>query len=100
MPPTPKELAEAKKRLREQSKIIREIERRQGGPRASYQSHRERAAARAAELSESGRDIGNLPAVVNPARKEAARLARLLRARGGVTVEVQHRETPHWPIKT
>ena len=73
MPPTPKELAEAKKRLREQSKIIREIERRQGGPRASYESHRERAAARAAELSESGRDIGPLPAVVNPARKEAAR---------------------------
>ena len=30
----------------------------------------------------------------------AEELARLLRARGGVTVEVHHRETPHWPIKT
>ncbi len=30
----------------------------------------------------------------------AEELARQLRARGGVTVAVQHRETPYWPIKT
>jgi len=40
-----------------------------------YQAHRERAAQRAAKLSESGRDIGPLPKVVNPDRKEAARLS-------------------------
>ena len=72
---TPKQLAEAKKRLREQSKAIREIERRQGNGRSDYQSHKDRAAARQAELSESGRDIGDLPAVVDPARKDAAKLS-------------------------
>jgi hypothetical protein len=72
MAPTPKQLAEAKKRLREQSRAIREIERRQGNPRGSYESHKDRAAARQAELSESGRDIGPMPAVVNPARRAAA----------------------------
>ena len=40
---------------------------------AAYESHKDRAARRQAELSESGRDIGELPAVVNPARKAAAR---------------------------
>jgi hypothetical protein len=72
MAPTPKQLAEAKKRLREQSRAIREIERRQGNPRGSYESHKDRTAARQAELSESGRDIGPMPAVVNPARRAAA----------------------------
>lgn len=41
--------------------------------RSSYESHKDRAARRQAELSESGRDIGELPAVVNQARKAAAR---------------------------
>jgi hypothetical protein len=41
-------------------------------PKSAYEAHRERAAARQAELSESGRDIGPLPAVVDPARKAAA----------------------------
>jgi hypothetical protein len=45
---------------------------------AAYAAHRERAAARMAKLSESGRDIGELPAVVDPARKAAA--ARNFRA--------------------
>lgn len=40
--------------------------------RAAYEAHRERMARRAAELSESGRDIGAIPAVVDPARKAAA----------------------------
>lgn len=40
--------------------------------RQQYEAHRERMARRAAELSESGRDIGPLPAVVDPARKAAA----------------------------
>jgi hypothetical protein len=40
--------------------------------RQQYEAHRERMARRQAELSESGRDIGPLPAVVDPARKAAA----------------------------
>lgn len=39
---------------------------------AAYEQHRERAAARQAELSHSGRDIGELPAVVDADRKAAA----------------------------
>ena len=40
----------------------------QGG----YAAHREAAAQRQADLSLQGRDIGELPAVVNPERKEAS----------------------------
>jgi hypothetical protein len=39
---------------------------------AGYEAHKDRASRRQAELSESGRDIGPLPAIVNPARREAA----------------------------
>lgn len=38
----------------------------------AYEAHRERMARRAAELSESGRDIGPLPPVINPERKANA----------------------------
>ena len=38
-----------------------------------YASHREAAAQRQADLSLAGRDIGELPEVVNPERKEACR---------------------------
>jgi hypothetical protein len=68
-----KQAAEAEKKLRDQLKAIREIRKRAGAPRSDYESHKERTAARQAELSESGRDIGELPAVVDPARKAAAR---------------------------
>jgi hypothetical protein len=37
-----------------------------------YEAMKERARARNAELSMSGRDIGELPAVVNPERKARA----------------------------
>jgi hypothetical protein len=40
--------------------------------RQQYEAHRERMARRAAEMSESGRDIGAIPAVVDPARKKNA----------------------------
>ena len=43
--------------------------------RSSYESHKDRAARRQAELSESGRDIGPLPKVLDPARKAAAKLS-------------------------
>jgi hypothetical protein len=39
---------------------------------AWHEAHKERERARAALASESGRDIGDLPAVANPARKAAA----------------------------
>ena len=71
-----KEVAEAKKRLRSQLKALQEIEKRASGPqRSGYESHKERAAARQAELSESGRDIGDLPPVADPARKAAAAMS-------------------------
>lgn len=38
---------------------------------AAYEEHKRRAAARIAELSKSGREIGELPAVVDPERKAA-----------------------------
>ncbi len=38
-------------------------------PPAGYESHRERARDRNAEMSQSGRDIGDLPGVANLARK-------------------------------
>jgi len=68
-----KKAAEAEKKLRDQLKAIREIRKRRGPQRGDYESHKERAAARQAQLSESGRDIGNLPPVGNPGRKEDSR---------------------------
>ena len=41
--------------------------------RGDYESHKDRAARRQSAISESGRDIGQLPPVVDPARKAAAR---------------------------
>jgi len=65
-------------KVRQARSVIREAARIKRGATASppsastYEGHRERAAARQAELSESGRDIGDLPAVVDPQRKAAA----------------------------
>ena len=39
----------------------------------AYEAHREAAAQRQADLSLAGRDIGELPAVVDPERKEIGR---------------------------
>ena len=39
-------------------------------PAGGYEVHRERARDRNAEMSQSGRDIGDLPGVANPARKK------------------------------
>ena len=38
-----------------------------------YEAHRQAAAQRQADLSQQGRDIGDLPEVENPDRKEACR---------------------------
>ena len=64
-----KQAAEAEKKLREQLKTLRDIRKRRGPTSTAYESHKERAAARQAELSASGRDIGELPPVGNPGRK-------------------------------
>lgn len=45
---------------------------------ADYELKKERARRREAELSESGRDIGDIPAVKNPERREACRRDFLL----------------------
>ncbi len=50
----------------------REARSRQKRADAAYQAHRERAAQRQRELSRAGRDIGDLPAVVNSERKAKA----------------------------
>ena len=42
-------------------------------PTGGYEAHREAAAQRQADLSLAGRDIGELPAVVDEARKESCR---------------------------
>ena len=52
------------------------IDKRNNAPRTApggYDAHREAAAQRQAELSLAGRDIGELPAVADPERKEACR---------------------------
>ena len=66
------EIADAKRKLRQQLRQINEIEKRTGTATKGYEAHRDRAARRQAELSESGRDIGPLPAVVDPERRAAA----------------------------
>jgi hypothetical protein len=63
---------EAEQRLRKQLRDVSDMRKRLGAPRTQYDSIKDRAAARAAALSESGRDIGNLPEVVDQARKDAA----------------------------
>ena len=64
-------LAETEKRARAALREVAKVKRGSGGAPKQYETHRERMAARAAELSESGRDIGALPKVVNPKRKAA-----------------------------
>lgn len=68
-----KQLADHKRKARQALREIAKIEKRAGVSFDNkYETHRERMAARAAQLSESGRDIGDLPAVVNPERKAEA----------------------------
>ena len=62
-------LAETEKRARAALREVAKVKRGSGAAPRQYETHRERMAARAAELSESGRDIGALPKVVNPKRK-------------------------------
>jgi hypothetical protein len=62
-------LRETERRARAALREVAKVKKRAGAPPNQYESHRERMAARAAELSESGRDIGELPAVVNADRK-------------------------------
>jgi len=70
--PTRKELDDAKRKLRQQLRQINEIEKRTGKRPDAYESHKDRAARRQSELSESGRDIGAMPAIEDAARKAAA----------------------------
>ena len=50
----------------------RNVPRKTVDPTAEYEALKERAAARNRALSEAGRDIGELPAVVDPERKDKA----------------------------
>jgi hypothetical protein len=68
-----KRAREKERELRRQLRSITQARRQvAGGDAGSYAAHKDRTAARQAELSESGRDIGTLPSVVNPARLAAA----------------------------
>lgn len=65
------QIAEQKRKAKKALREIAKFERTAGVSFDNkYESHRERMAARAAELSESGRDIGALPSVQNAERKE------------------------------
>ena len=68
-----KKAAEAEKKLREQLKDVRAIRRRLGGDRDAYDQHKDKMTERSARMSEAGRDIGDLPAVANQARRDACR---------------------------
>lgn len=68
-----KKAAEAERKLREQLKDVRAIRRRLGGDRDAYDQHKDRMTERSARMSEAGRDIGDLPAVANQARRDACR---------------------------
>lgn len=65
-------IRETERRARAALREIAKVKKRAGVSPNQYESHRERMAARAAELSESGRDIGELPAVINAERKATA----------------------------
>jgi hypothetical protein len=65
------ELTELRERARQLNKNIRELEALHGG---SYDRHREDAAARSRAKSSTGREIGPLPPVRDPERKEHCRL--------------------------
>ena len=68
-----KRAAEQERKLRQQLRELSSARKRiSGGGGNAYQDHRERAAARQSQLSESGRDICDLPAIVNPVRRAAA----------------------------
>jgi hypothetical protein len=67
------QIKEAEKSLQKQLAALRESRRLVNAGVSGYESHRERVAARQAALSESGRDIGALPTVIDQQRKDAAR---------------------------
>lgn len=68
-----KKAAEAERKLREQLKDVRAIRRRLGGDRDAYDQHKDRMTERSARMSEAGRDIGEIPAVVDQARRLATK---------------------------
>lgn len=68
-----KKAADAEKKLREQLKDVRAIRRRLGGDRDAYEQHKDKMTERSARMSEAGRDIGEIPAVANQARRDACR---------------------------
>lgn len=62
------------KTKRAKSETVRRVEARaEPAGKSAYELHRERVAARESANSKKGRDIGELPPVVDPARKEACR---------------------------
>lgn len=68
-------LKEARAKIREQKKAIREAEKLVGGLGGdAAQRHREAMAQRSRERQSAVADIGEIPAVVDPARRESCRL--------------------------
>ena len=73
-PPAKKKTAAKKKPAPKRAAAPKEKPAAAGGGASAYDRHRQRNADAQAEQSRQGRDIGELPPVADPARKEAARL--------------------------
>ncbi|MCE9531696.1 MAG: hypothetical protein K8T89_11325 [Planctomycetes bacterium] len=69
--PSTEELKEARRKLTEQNRKLREAERLAG---TDYDRHRGDMAGRSREAAARGIDIGELPSIKDPARREACRL--------------------------
>lgn len=67
-----KRIKEAERKARAVLKEVAKAKRQLVHSGNTYSTHREKMAARSAELSESGRDIGELPKVVDEQRKKNA----------------------------
>ena len=68
-----KKAAEAEKKLREQLRNVRAIRRRLKGDNGAYEEHKERMRDQSSRQSAAGREIGDIPQVVNAARRETCR---------------------------
>lgn len=68
-----KKATEAEKKLREQLRNVRAIRRRLKGDDGAYEEHKTRMREQSSRQSAAGREIGDIPAVVDAARRDSCR---------------------------
>lgn len=73
--PDPDLKRQAKEKARKLRDLARKAEKAAGGD--AYETHRERAGERQREIAAAGKEVGPIPTVANPARKEICRTSLL-----------------------